>query len=125
MTEKTYHEKVQQIKEEVKSDSEKIKNKQIFKLNDFEDDWASQTYHLLSDEVFKKYLELESKIIYESVMNSYSNPKETFMNDSCTFGEKMAFNKGFHFGLLKMKQMRDVIWNVYLNAKTERKKDET
>ena len=82
------------------------KKKAVFS-NEWEDNWADDTIGLMSSEVFKRYKEIEDKSIGEALIGSY---EEYPTMNSGSFGEKMAYNKGFYHGLLHVRNLRDKIW---------------
>lgn len=119
---KTFSERVEEIKEAAaKSFKDKIENKQDqknFLFTKEQMDFCAQTIDLLKNEAFQKYLWLEQQTIASELAKAYIQKNH---NKSLTYGESMSYNEGFYHGLLKMKAVRDNLWESYKKTKQQTK----
>lgn len=105
-----FSKKVDQAKAKARKEIFKKKKKQNVGLNDPEISWASDTISLREDPRFQRYISLESQMISKFMQSAFEDVTEAFMPKNASFGEKMAFKKGMHYGMLKMKARRESLW---------------
>lgn len=70
-------------------------------------DAANKTIGLLSYPEFKEYQKLESGNIAKFLANPFKNMPGT---DGMSYAEKMAFNNGYHRGMMEFKSFIETLW---------------
>lgn len=90
-------------------------------LSEQEQSLAQALIRLSGSEDFKTYVHFESLETSDRVIGAFATGSEM---EGCTFGEKMAFNKGRSHQMSILRNKRDSIVKAYLNMLQQEKSKE-
>jgi hypothetical protein len=71
---------------------------------------AESTIGLMADPAFKEFLKVDSMLKSSFLSNPFQKLSGT---DGMSYAERMAFNNGYHRGLMELKRFMDSLWLQY------------
>lgn len=117
----SFADRIEESKKEVEKKRKILESKTKFKLTDDEVKYARSLLALKDNEDWKNIVELENKELGNILATAFEKP---IISDfaSIDFGEQMSFNKGKYIGILKLRQRRQMLVNIYLHILEEQMK---